>query len=295
MKDLDKYILDDGPLAKTAAELYPDAMAELLTPFPSVALDTFPSFNRLIGGLRPREFSILCGATGVGKTTFVANVSASLLVSKVPHFVASVETGATDFVKRVISVLDDRDLNTGDPTPINDAIALNAKYGGLVASSDLHLSLYDNRFSVAQLMSDIANMVKTHGIKLAIIDNLNFFLEVTSATQSVVEMDRVIHELIIFCKRVDVHVLMIMHPKKTESGRVESEMDVKGSSTAVQEAHNIFLLNRPSEKSLANGMALKQDRELKIAKMRRRGRASGMSIILKSASGVKYTEGTLYA
>jgi replicative DNA helicase len=279
------------PHAETLAETYPLAAEELLKPFPSVPLLDMPKFTRLTGGFRPREFTILCGATGVGKTTLIANWSKSLITQGVPHFVASVETGHTDFVKRIMSAYAGEDWNTGDPVPVEKLKALHEKHGNTLRSEALNLSLYDNRFHVKQLMSDIAWMVKHRGAKVAMIDNLNFFLEVTSAQNERIEMDRVIHELIIFCKRVDVHVVMVMHPKKTDHGRVESEFDIKGSSTAVQEAHNVLLFNRPGDDVVNGGFALKHDRELKIAKMRRKGRAVHSRIILRGVNGTLYTEG----
>src|SRR5687768_10587107 len=97
------------PLREVAWQAY----EELEKPFPSFRINLWPHFTEVTGGLRTREFSILCGATGTGKTTFLANMSAQLLTQKVKHFVASVETGDTDFVKRVISALLEEDINTG--------------------------------------------------------------------------------------------------------------------------------------------------------------------------------------
>ena len=119
--------------------------------------------------------------------------------------------------------------------------------------------------------------------------NLNFFMEVKRAQDSNIEMDRVIHELIILCKQIDIHIVMVQHPKKTDDGRVESEFDIKGSSAAVQEAHNVFLLNRPKSKDIADGIRETTDRELKIAKLRRRGKYVGKSILF-SIMGGKYYE-----
>lgn len=157
-------------------------------------------------------------------------------------------------------------------------------------SECLNLSLYDNRFPVETLMADILWHVKNKNCKIAFIDNLNFFMEVTSAQNQIIEMDRVIHELIIFCKQIDVHLIMVMHPKKTEHGRVESEFDIKGSSTSVQEAHNVFLFNRPHPELIKNSVACENDRELKIVKMRRRGKSVGKRLIFGCIDSVSYTE-----
>lgn len=290
----DKYLPNDHiPNSKSCAELYAQAMEELALPSPSVKLREFPKFDAMTNGFRPREFSILCGATGVGKTCLLANFSAALMKHKVSHFVASVETGPTDFIKRVISVLESKNHNHGNPVSVEDLKKIHVIHGGSLQSETLQLSLYDNRFPVETLLSDISWHVKNNGIKVAMIDNLNFFMEVTSAANQLIEMDRVIHELIIFCKQVDVHVLMVMHPKKTETGRVESEFEIKGSSTAVQEAHNIFLFNRPHPELIKNGIAQPNDREVKIQKMRRLGQFVGKRLLLNCKDGTKYQEGEI--
>jgi len=291
-----------------ASELISDLTEMLTKPLESVQISDLKNLNKCIGGLRPREFTILCGATGVGKTTLCANISMALFNKDVPQYVFSVETGDVDYLARMASVKFDYDLNDGRVYEPSELMKIN--YLGFVnklkTSKSLYLGKYDNRISVEQIMSDIYVGVVKHGIKVAIIDNLNFLMEVTRAADQIVEMDRVIHELIIFCKQVDVHIIMVMHPKKTDNGRVESEFDIKGSSTAVQEAQNIILFNRVDKKmeerilmerqidqrgsTVASIDQVKFYREIKIAKLRRRGRAVGSKIILKTQNGVRYEE-----
>lgn len=291
---LDRYVPESHkPHAEAAPSLYADANRDMLLPTPSIALKGFPKLTSMTGGFRPFEFSILCGATGTGKTTLCANISRDLIEQNIPHFVASVETGHLDFIRRVMSAMAGKDWNTGDPVPLEDLKQFHAKHGHLFMSEALQLSLYDNRISVEILMADIAWMVKHKKIKVAIIDNLNFFLEVTRASDQIIEMDRVIHELIIFCKRVEVHLIMVMHPKKTESGRIESENDIKGSSTANQEAHNILLWNRPHPDLIKANIAGPGDRELLIAKMRRKGKYVRRRLIMHPIDGVAYNEGEI--
>ena len=275
------------------SSLYLEAMADLETTKEAVMLSNrFKLFNQITGGFRPHEFSILCGSTGSGKTTFCANISADLVRNQVPHFVASVETGSLDFTKRILCCFANEDINTGDPVPVEKLKAYHGLYGHHFEKDSLILSLYEDRFSVESLMEDILHARKSFGCKLAIIDNLNFFLEVTSANQQVVEMDRVVHELIIFCKKIDCHIVMVMHPKKTENGRVMSEFDVKGSSTSVQEAHNVFLFNRPQSSSVGYRGVTENDRQLTIAKMRRRGKYVGSHLFF-GGNSVCYEERTI--
>jgi archaellum biogenesis ATPase FlaH len=275
-------------------ESYFKAQEEMLVPAPATPFMAFPKLQMMTGGFRPYEFTILCGATGTGKTTLCANWSVDFLKQGTSQFIASVETGHTDYAKRMISAEAGHDWNTGDPVNIDALRCFNEQHIAKFSESKSWLSLYDNRAPVENLMADMAYMVKTHGTKVAIIDNLNFFMDVTNAANAVVEMDRVIHELIIFCKRVPIHVVMVMHPKKSDGGRVESEFDVKGSSTAVQEAHNVLLWNRPHPDLIKAGHATPGDRELMIAKMRRRGKYVRKRLVIKPTNCVRYTEGDVF-
>jgi len=274
------------------SELWPDASAELLYPFPSICLPDWPHFNEVTGGLRPNEFTILCGPTGCGKTTFLANLSMQLLLKTVPHFVASVETGHTDFIKRVMSAFRREDWNTGESISADLLKDFFRSYENILKSNDLILSLYEDRFSVETLMNDLETARTKHGCKIAMIDNLNFILDVTTANQQIVEMDRVVHSLIMFCKKIGMHIIMVMHPKKTDGGRVESEFDIKGSSTAVQEAHNVLLFNRPTTADEQRGYDRDTFRELKIAKLRRRGKYVFKRIMFRNMNSY-YAEDSL--
>jgi hypothetical protein len=99
----------------------------------------------------------------------------------------------------------------------------------------------------------------------------------------------------VFHKFFPIHSIMVMHPKKTDNMRVESEGDIKGSSTAIQEAQNVFLFNRLEENASAPiGVEHSWCREVKIAKCRENGRAWGDKIIFSlDKKSEKYTEETV--
>lgn len=227
------------------------------------------------------EFTILCGATGTGKTALLANISASLLCQKVPHFVASVETGYADFVRRVVSALLDFDINDGSVYSRKQTDEWTAQVYNLFTEKILNLSVIDNRMSMAFLIQKLKYANEMQGCKIALLDNINFFLDVKSAENTLIEMDRAVHELVMFCKRVKMHLILVMHPKKTDSGRVLSEFDIKGSSTAVQEAHNVFLFNRLEKIDTREKLF---QRELKAAKLRRRGKYAGVTLLFDGAT-----------
>lgn len=277
--------------AKPSKLLFDEAIADLLNPKPSIHLKNFPTFSNMIGGLRSNELTIFSGGTCCGKTQFLSSVVADVMSQNIPCFVASVETGHSDFLRRTLSAFEGTDLNTGKVYSKSEIDEIVRKYADKYISDNLILSLFENRFSVEELIAHIEWANEKYGCRLAVIDNLNFFLEVTSAQNSVIEMDRVLHELVIFSKTSDVHLILVMHPKKTDTQILTSEFDIKGSSTAVQEAHNVLLFNRLHEDVIAENPYRYDNtcRQLKVQKMRRRGLNVGRSALFKLNDG-KYVE-----
>lgn len=283
--EMDEYT----PYSKSLGDLYVETMKELAIPYPSIELPGWNKFNELTGGLRMREFTILCGATGAGKTTLLSSWAKSVIECGKRCFVMSVETGHTDFVKRMMSAFCGSDLNRGVALPADILTAFHAQHGKMFSSDKMYLSLYDNRIDHEIVMKDILWHREKKNCQVVFIDNLNFLLEVVSQNRQIEVMDKVVHDLIMLTKRTDIHLVLVMHPKKTENGnggRVESEFDIKGSSTAVQEAHNVLLFNRPKPNDTDHGTFL---RELIFRKLRRRGESMGKSIWLRY-QGASYRE-----
>jgi hypothetical protein len=212
-----------------------------------------------------------------GKTQFLANLAVHLTKQGVKCLVAPVETGHTDFARRMLSVVAKRDLNTGEAFP--QSAFMNALRTNQEIMSNVFFSTYDNRVDINEMVQSLSFMADKKGVKVAVLDNLNFFMKPTRSSETILEMDEAVHTFVMLAKKIPIHIFLVMHPRKTEGGKILSEFDIKGSSTAVQEASNILLMNKPTEDEidyLANGMENlkginKFCREFVFKKIRKRG------------------------
>lgn len=271
--------LDNLPIrVKTSRQVTTETLTERLVKKPSYSLFNWDAFNKTIGGIREREFSIICGPTGVGKTTLIANMAANIAAQNIPVFIGSVEITTSDFQEIMISAVTKKSIESLDDKKIREAAICFPQIFN--SEKNVVFSPYDTRVKPRQLLEDLLVSHRQFGTKVAFIDNLNFLLEVGGDRNQLVEMDQAVHDFVIFTKKIPMHIFMIMHPKKTEGGRVESEFDIKGSSTSVQEASNVMLWNRLRQPADApSGFSAELCRELKFCKIRKNGKFVGTKII----------------
>jgi len=266
-----------------------DSLRIAVDPPKGVPLPWWPDLNSALGGLRAHELTLITAPTGAGKTQLNACISVQLMQLGIPHFVASIETGRHDYFLRMASALQAIDFNSGDPVNPEICSEFIKRHGEILRQNNVWFSKCDDRVEVEELVKHLHREVSDHGIKVAILDNLNFFLKVTSSHMEKAEMDQAIHTFVMLVKKLPIHVILIVHPKKTDHGRVESEFDIKGSSTAVQEASNVLLFNRIKKEMLSNGFYSATDRELTISKLRRRGKYVGKRFYFSFNNG-RYIE-----
>jgi replicative DNA helicase len=270
-------------------EIWPDAAERLLKPPIGHLMPWWPRFSSMIGGLRLHELSLLCAPTGAGKTALLAGVAAQLLILKVPMYIAPVETGDSDFLIRVMENLSQTRMNTGEPQSLKLVESLTNRFQEMLQSYPMYISTHDNRVDMEEMILTLKYMSQTNGVKVALLDNLNFFLKVTSSQMEKAEMDEAMHDFVMLTKKIPMHIILVTHPKKTDHGRVESEFDIKGSSTAVQEAANVILFNRPLQKDIEEKRWGPYDREMTFRKIRMRGENVGQRVWFSFKNG-RYEE-----
>lgn len=266
-----------------AEAVYLQEASKIGKPAKGLPIARWSYLTEALGGFPPNQFSIVCGPSGAGKTTLLASWALDLFSAQVPVYIASIELGAGEFMKKMMSAGIGKNIAE---VPYSEREQTTKNMYPILGTSMSVFAKYDTRVSHTDMLTDILHAHRTKGIKIAMVDNINYMMEVKRGTDQNLEMDRAVHDFVVFCKKIPIHIIMVMHPRKTENGRVTSMFDVKGSATSVQESANVLLFNRLDKEidapigPFGERYEHKYCRELLIEKSRFNGRAVGQRIIM---------------
>jgi KaiC/GvpD/RAD55 family RecA-like ATPase/5S rRNA maturation endonuclease (ribonuclease M5) len=85
-------------------------------------------------------------------------------------------------------------------------------------------------------------MVKRYGLKILVVDNLHYLCRGGDENAMVSEATQ---KLKLLAERLDIMVVLIVHPRKTNTNKQLKPEELKGSSSIIQDADVIWLQHRP--------------------------------------------------
>lgn len=195
--------------------------------------NTFQFFNEKLKGLRTGEFTILTGETGCGKTTFLTQLSLDFLEQRIPTLWGSFEIKNDKLASLFLMQLAHKDLRQ---KPINEIEYYSDQFE--------KLPLFLLKFHGAQTIDDIMNSINfavlNNDIQIIVLDNLQFMTGHNPKQNKFDIQDEIIHKLRLFATDKNVHIFLVIHPKKTDEAlRITS---IFGTGKASQEADNIMII-----------------------------------------------------
>lgn len=253
-KAVDRLMI--GAVGRPAAGLLDLSAVERLEEPPAV-LSGFPELDQTIGGFYAGELSVWTGKRGGGKSTLLGQLLLSALDQGLPvcsysgelpawrfkHWVCLQAAGPEYVTKQV----DRASRKTFFSVPPQIQKQLDAWWQG-------RFFLYDNR--LAQDEDAVLRMfefaARRYGCCCFLVDNLMSLRFTTSADRDFYRTQSAFTgRLVEFAKRNEVHVHLIAHPRKTESGRALESDDIGGSGDISNRADNVFSLTRLSDSDAA--------------------------------------------
>lgn len=191
--------------------------------------------------LRPNTLTVIAAFTSVGKSALALNIAMSVARQSIPVAYYSLEMGNAELVSRAIS----NEMKLPSYVIMNKALTENQiRNFHEVESRNRNLPIYfDDRSTVAfdKTIRSIRTMVKTKNIKLAIIDYLQVYAQVTEdAEQSIAYMARAAKNI-----AKELHIAVIVLSQLNRSALHPSIKMLRGSGQIEESADNIVLIDRP--------------------------------------------------
>ena len=112
----------------------------------------------------------------------------------------------------------------------------------------LYFLNFQDTYSVEQVLATIEYSIEQLGVGMVVIDTLQFFLSNQAEGYQKFDLqDKVMSRFRRMATNYSVHIIVVIHPRKTDDGEDIQISSIYGSSKATQEADNIWVLqNRPS-------------------------------------------------
>lgn len=262
-------------------------------------LTQYSDFNRITGGIRTGELTVITGNTGVGKTTLAYNVG-MWCVKEMPFLAMSFENDMGEIIKKLVEIISWATVKRYDEEN-NKWVHLmtpsdKLKFFKLLCENELYFlnkANSDRGYFDEKIIFDVIEYAcKFYNIKQVLIDHLHYFLNLSKYRNPYMKQAEVIRKFSWFAKQLDIHIMLIAHPKKIEADkngvvRPPSINDGKGDSSLHQESNNFWVVSCRNSEFEGEDV---YESKLTIEKNRGHGKQRNNSCIFK----VKDNKNTYY-
>ncbi len=250
--DLEEIIQSAGVVPHervvTFAELRSQVIHEMLNPekYVGVPVPSLPKLTGILKGFRRGELTVLTGPTGSGKTTLLSQLSLDFSENDVRTLWGSFEIKNTRLMHNLLkqyargSLILQKDQ---DKQKQLEAIEV-------LADKFQELPMYFMKFHGGSDVDDVIDAMEysvyVHDVQHIILDNMQFMLSRNSRGFSSFDkfdmQDIALEKFRSFATTHNVHVTLVVHPRKENEGDRLGMSSVYGSAKATQEADNVLIL-----------------------------------------------------
>ena len=196
---------------------------------------SFDWFNKKTKGFRKGELTVLTGSTGSGKTTMLSQLSLDFCTQGIPTLWGSFEIKNEILLKKLLMQYSKTDL-TLKPELFNE-------YADSFQELPLYLLRFFGSTDIDKILDTMDFATYAYDVGHIVIDNLQFMLSGQALGINKFDLqDNVISKFRNFATDKNVHLTLVIHPKKIDDDIDLNIASIFGSAKATQEADNIFVL-----------------------------------------------------
>ncbi|VDI08910.1 twinkle protein [Mytilus galloprovincialis] len=202
----------------------------------------FAQFNNVLKGLRPGELTVMSGRTGSGKTTFMSEYSLDLCMQGVNTLWGSFEVNNTRLAKTMLIQYAKKKLS---PENLNEFDQFADEFQKL----PMHFMTFFGQNEIKKVIDTMAHAVYIHDTQHIIVDNLQFMMgSDMDVTDKFSKQNLVYAAFRRFASEHNVHLTLVIHPRKENEDTELTTSSIFGSAKATQEADNVILLQTSKTK-----------------------------------------------
>jgi len=232
--------------------------------FNGTKLLKMPLFTEAIKGLRKGELSVVTGPTGSGKTTLLSQLSLDLAEQNVSTLWGSFEVKNTRLMKKMLHQFNGQPLvQPGTSEVIEGLRDLADRFEAL----PLYFMTFHGGSDVDQVLDAMEHAVYVHDVENVIIDNLQFMMTMRKGFDKFEAQDSAIEKFRKFATENNVHVTLVVHPRKEVEGARLGISSIFGSAKVTQEADLVVILQYDGEVKYIDVKKNRYDGELGIIPM----------------------------
>mmetsp|Transcript_54479 Transcript_54479/g.108145 ORF Transcript_54479/g.108145 Transcript_54479/m.108145 type:complete len:767 (+) Transcript_54479:17-2317(+) len=232
---------------------------------------TLPLFTKVLKGFRKGEMSLITGSTGSGKTSFLSQVSLDLARQGVNTLWGSFEVKNSRLMKKMLQQFYGNPLTKptgpGGAQEVVDGIDAIADS---FQSLPLHFLTFHGGSEIEEVIDAMEYAVYAFDVEYVIIDNLQFMLGAKGRSLGGGSFDKydvqdfAVERFRRFATDKNVHVTLVVHPRKEEENSRLGLNSVFGSAKATQEADAVVVLQYDGENKYLDVKKNRFDGELGI-------------------------------
>lgn len=242
-------ILDSASLVPherilTFGDLRNDVLHELLQPdlYTGSPIPSLPSFTKLIKGFRRGELTVLTGPTGSGKTTFLGQISLDMAEQGINVLWGSFEVKNTRLLHKLLKQF------ARNPLPDHKQSNASELLGALAdrfQNLPMHFMKFHGGSDVDEVLDAMEYAVYVNDVEHIILDNMQFMISRGSNNSKWDKFDvqdMAIEKFRKFATEHNVHLTLVVHPRKEDESSKLNISSFYGSAKATQEADTVLIL-----------------------------------------------------